>query len=162
MEEQLPTIAEIAVVITGFAGLVLAVRPDTVFEKSISAIWLRLLTLQTFLLLFLALIPGFLESVAEHFAINPWYWANAIMAVAFFSVTAWRFRKYMQGGRNAHTQLSFYIATGLYLMQVALCTAHLFGFAPEAGIPIYLLGILLNLFTSCYNFYLLLFTDSGR
>jgi hypothetical protein len=160
--EQLPTVGEIAIVIAGFAGLVVTLRPTDASGTGLNAVRLRLLTVQTVVLMFLSFLPSYLSEISNLTQINTWKWANGAMVVVFVAIIVWRLSEQFSLSQDDNGPMppALVIAISLFGVQVIFCTVHFFGYIPDAGIVIFLTGVMLNLFTSCVVFILLLFPQS--
>jgi len=157
MLTTLPTIAEIAIVITGFVGLVVALRPSMLADQGANGIRLRLHILQTLTLVFLCLLPGFIQEFNLESRFEPWPIANAVMALVFAITLAWRTRIQITSSDESDSGLPLLLASALYIVVIAFCFLNALGVIESYGAPIYFAGILTNLATSCATFVLLLF-----
>ena len=155
MVDHLPTIAEIAIVITGFAGLIVALRPADVSGSDLNAIRLRMLAAQTILLMFLCFLPSYLGDILAAPEPDVWQWANGLMGVSYTMLASWRVVSQLRSGTPIPPML--FISLLLYAVLVLFCALNAFGYLQHIGAVIYLTGIVLGLFTSCLNFLLLLF-----
>lgn len=159
MLDVLPTIGEIAIVITGFSGLIVALRPSILADQGVDGIRVRMLVLQTFLLLFLCFVPFFVHEIPGVEGPAVWSVSCAVMAFSVLPVNVWRawvYRSAPKGGSGS--RLIQLVIGPLYLALIVLCLARLAGYLVGFGQLIYLGGIMLMLLTSCLNFVLLLFT----
>ena len=159
MGDVLPTIGEIAIVLTGFAGLIASIRPNFLNAGSLGNTRIRLLVSQTLLLLFLCFLPALFEKLDPN---KFWIYSNFVMAIAIAVLNVWR----LLANRNApahHKSSPFIVIPVLtaYVLLVVFIVSHLFGAYPGASEFIYLCGIYLLLTTSCLNFVILLFADAS-
>ena len=157
MLTTLPTIAEIAIVITGFVGLVVALRPSMLTDQGSNGTRLRLHIFQTITLVFLCLLPGFITEFGIESRLEPWPIANATMATVFAFILAWRVRVQFISQDDDDSGISLYLASVIYIVVIVFCCLNAIGVISSYGAPIYFAGILTNLATSCATFMLLLF-----
>jgi len=158
MIEVLPTIGEIAIVIAGFSGLVIAMRPELVAENSVHGTRLRLLVAQTILLLFLCFLPYLLLEFEGNDPAIALRYSVGVMAITVGVMSTWRMRAFMRSSAldRGSTGIIVSVLCG-YGVLTAVCIVHFFGGLSHSGGVIYFGGILLMLLTSCGNFLLLLF-----
>ena len=102
MNETLSTIGEIAIVITGFAGLIVTLRPDYLSKRTLGNTRLRLLISQTLLLLFLCFLPAVFELIDPS---KQWLYALSVMAVGILAINFWRVRTNSTSPMNARSSL---------------------------------------------------------
>jgi hypothetical protein len=156
MLNTLPTIAEIAVVITGFVGLAVAIRPSLLSAGGVHGIRLRLHIAQTLSLMFLCLLPSFIIELRVDPALEPWPAANGIMGTVQAGLMAWRVRAQASSlGRVNSGPLI--VGVSLYVPVIIACFANAAGLLETYGSAIYYSGILVQLLTSSLSFVLLLF-----
>ena len=162
MLTTLPTIAEISIVITGFVGLIIALRPSMITGQNANGIRLRLHVLQTITLVFLCLLPGFINEFSLVSPFDLWPVANAVMAVTFAIILAWRIRVQFAAPAITSQSYPFILAVILYFSVIVFCGLNTLGVVDAYGAPIYFAGILTNLATSCATFVLLLFSVNDK
>ena len=165
MLQALPTVAEIAIVIAGFVGLAVAIRPSLVSEGGIRGIWLRLHIAQTLILVFLCLVPILINEVLKDSHIELWRVGNGIMAVVFSVLAAWRIRAHFRLSLDSASVATFALkglVVGVTLSSVVVlfCTLSATGLLDDYASAIYFTGILAVLLTSCFTFILLLFSSN--
>ena len=155
MLDTLPTIAEIAIVITGFVGLAVAVRPSLLSTQGVHGIRLRMHIAQTLTLMFLCLLPGFINEVLDSSTAEPWPISNGVMALSLTGLTVWRLQAQVSApDRSRYGPLI--IAVVLSVPIIIGCVLNATGVIQQRGSAIFFAGILLTLLTSCGTFVLLL------
>ena len=158
--EILPTIAEIAIVITGFAGLVVSLNPHYLRPSTLGYVRVQILVSQTIMLLLLCFTPALMQRIDIE---AQWFYANGAMATAVLGTLTWRvWTQVRTPGLNQSSSAILSVVTCVLLTQVAACIAFVFGWFADAGELIYHCGILLILTVSCLNFVLLLFSARRR
>ena len=159
MLNTLPTIAEIAVVITGFVGLVVAIRPTLMSTNGVDGIRLRLQIAQTLTLMFLCLLPSFIIEIQSEPTLGPWPAANGVMAILLVGLTAWRVRAQSAASDRGRSG-PLILGVVLYIPIIVGCGLNAVGILERHGSAIFYAGILVQLLTSSANFVLLLFATT--
>ena len=161
MLNTLPTIAEIAIVITGFVGLAVAMRPSLLSAGGVHGTRLRLHIAQTLTLMFLCLLPSYLIELRVDPAVEPWPAANGIMGTLQAGIMAWRVRAQPSSSDRASSG-PLILAVSLYVPIIIACFANAAGLLEPHGSAIYYSGILVQLMTSSLLFVLLLFAATEK
>ena len=156
MLNTLPTIAEIAIVITGFVGLAVAIRPTLLSTKGVDGIRLRLQIAQTLTLMFLCLLPSLIIEIQAEPTLEPWPAANGVMAILLVGLTVWRVRAQASVSDRGKSG-PLIVGVVVYIPIIIGCGLNAFGILGRHGSAIFYAGILVQLLTSSANFVLLLF-----
>jgi hypothetical protein len=159
MLNTLPTIAEIAVVITGFVGLAVAIRPTLLSTKDVDGIRLRLQIAQTLTLMFLCLLPSFIIEIQAEPTLEPWPAANGAMAILLVGLTAWRVRAQATVSDRGKSS-PLILGVVLHIPIIVGSGLNAVGILERHGSAIFYAGVLVQLLTSSANFVLLLFATT--
>ena len=154
MQDTFETIAEIAVALTGFAGIVAILGHRGRQDWSPSEIvLLKALLYWSLGTMFLAFIPSFLASLGERVG-APWRIAHAVFALFHTWVFVWYFRQ-VKVFANTSWFVRVAVPVGLSVLAVQILVAV--GFFEAVAESLYLLGLLWFLFSAASCFVFLLF-----
>jgi len=154
--DTLQTLSEIAIAVTGFAGVVSVLGPHTREDWSEQEIWnLRLMLYWSLATVFLAYVPTILIGLGEHVS-QPWRISHAIFAT-YHSYVFYRAFQGMHRRPEWRDRPTLFL-TFVGLMVLALEVASAFGFTGALAPTFYVIAVLWFLVLSVTRFVVLVTT----
>jgi hypothetical protein len=158
-QESLTTIAEIAIALAGFSGLVVVLRKNNGPLTAIEKYRMTVLLATAFGALFLALLPATLQQLALSGDVI-WKTSSALLtAFSIIFVVSWVLssRRFFHVAREIFNVAAFSLMIAGHLTNVVLQMSIVFGFWADRMAGAYLLGLIWLLAHSSQQFVRMLF-----
>jgi hypothetical protein len=144
---EMQTLAQVAIGVAGFAGIVVAVRPHTEGMQGADYVRMRELVLASLGVVFFSFLP----SIASGFAVNTaWAWQGCVLLIAFYHILLMTL---FLGSVNHGDVIRFeWAETPVGVVVIAIQLAAGFGYLGTYIEGVYLLSLFWLLFVAAFNF----------
>ena len=158
--EDMRTLAEIAIALAGFAGVVLAIRSRrAIRDQKVNQARLRELLVTSFIVVFFAFFPPLMTGVLGD---SPWAWRGPMLIFALAHLAALlSFMLAVGKEGSSDFSLAEWLSLPGAAVVIFLQFATAFGNFPDYVPEIYLLALLWFLLIAAMNFGVLLIRDDG-